>query len=175
MAASPLGLPQILSFGYIWFPSFCCQKAVIISKELSWVLWFRSADYQIWVAQGNARIWRKLIISEDSLGCFHLQLVPEVRRIGKFGLIPHRDHCGFMVLFFFFFLRNLCKFSFLKNKNLIKKKAYGFYMTLGSGENHSKTMFNTQCVCLYNHVTANTALCLLRWTVRLLDKIFSRS
>lgn len=64
--------------------------------------------------------------------------------------------------FFFFFLRNLCKFSFLKNKNLIKKKAYGFYMTLGSGENHWKTMFNTQRVCLYNHVTANTALCLLR-------------
>lgn len=148
MAASPLGLPQILSFGYIWFPSFCCQKAVIISKELSWVLWFRSADYQIWVAQGNARIWRKLIISEDSLGCFHLQLVPEVRRIGKFGLIPHRDHCGFMVLFFFFFLRNLCKFSFLKNKNLIKKSIWLLYDFGKWGKSFEDNVQHTVCVPL---------------------------
>lgn len=151
------------------------KNTVIISKELSWILWLSWGDYQTWAAQGNPKIWSEVRIS---WGCLNLQLVPEMRRIGKFDLILGRwqlqihsfIHCRFILLFFYKFL--ICS---VFKKILVKTKLYGSYITSGSGENNLKTTFNRPPVCLYGHVTENTELCLVRWTIRLLDEFFSRS
>lgn len=50
--------------------------------------------------------------------------------------------------FFFFFLRNLCKFSFLKNKNLIKKSIWLLYDFGKWGKSFEDNVQHTVCVPL---------------------------